>query len=402
MEAFITLVATDGYASGALVLGWRLRDLGTTRRLLCLVTDGLNQHVKEALAHCFDELVLVETLMTTTPENLQILGRPDLGLTFTKIHLWRLTQYRKLVFLDADTLPLRPIDDLFERPSFAAAPDVGWPDCFNSGVFVAEPSEATYQGLKAMACASGSFDGNHREDEEGYQHKEAYQRKKIGRSGSLKHCQSKGGDQGLLNSYFDSWPQTPAHRLPFTYNTTPSASYSYAPAYLEFRDRIAVIHFIGKSKPWGYQRFADGTVYVPDNKEKSPIDMVQQWWDVWNTHYGKSEPRHVLSLSDEPQPSPSPVAHVEKQTPIEFPNIRVQPAWDTDVILRDVEKLQQRLHWSKKPSDMPPMISPSYDSFKFRPPETLTKLSQPPPPKNKSSNDIIMSNNDTTSTSPSS
>lgn len=159
MEAFITLVATDGYAPGALVLGWRLRDLGTTRRLVCLVTQALDDHVKQTLAQCFDELVPVETLMTTTPENLQLLGRPELGLTFTKIHLWRLTHYRKLVFLDADTLPLRPIDDLFDRPSFSAAPDVGWPDCFNSGVFVAEPSEATYQGLKAMACARGSFDG---------------------------------------------------------------------------------------------------------------------------------------------------------------------------------------------------------------------------------------------------
>lgn len=62
---------------------------------------------------------------------------------------------------------------------------------------------------------------------------------------------------------------------------------SYAPAYREFRDRIAVVHFIGKNKPWGYSRFADGTVYVPDKHEKSPIDMVQRWWDVWNTHYGK-------------------------------------------------------------------------------------------------------------------
>jgi len=40
------------------------------------------------------------------------------------------------VFLDADTLVLDNVDELFERPELAAAPDVGWPDCFNSGVFV--------------------------------------------------------------------------------------------------------------------------------------------------------------------------------------------------------------------------------------------------------------------------
>lgn len=111
----------------------------------------------------------------------------------------------------------------------------------------------------------------------------------------------------------------------------------------------------------------------------------------------QSEPGQVLSLVDEPQPSSPPVAHVEEQAPVEFPNIRVEPAWDTDLILRDVEKLQKRLHWSKKPSAMPPMITPSYDSFKFRMPETLTRLSEPPPPKNKPS--TMINSDNTTSTS---
>lgn len=62
--------------------------------------------------------------------------RSDLGITFTKIHCWRLVQFRKCVFLDADTMALRNVDDLFERDELSAAPDPGWPDCFNSGVFV--------------------------------------------------------------------------------------------------------------------------------------------------------------------------------------------------------------------------------------------------------------------------
>ncbi|TMW39365.1 hypothetical protein DOY81_015555, partial [Sarcophaga bullata] len=31
---------------------------------------------------------------------------------------------------------LQNCDELFEREEFSAAPDVSWPDCFNSGVFV--------------------------------------------------------------------------------------------------------------------------------------------------------------------------------------------------------------------------------------------------------------------------
>lgn len=33
-----------------------------------------------------------------------VLQRPELGITFTKLHCWRLTQYEKCVFIDADAL----------------------------------------------------------------------------------------------------------------------------------------------------------------------------------------------------------------------------------------------------------------------------------------------------------
>jgi len=69
-------------------------------------------------------------------EHQSVLCRSELGITFTKLHCWQLTQYRKCVFLDADTLVLSNVDDLFEREELSAAPDAGWPDCFNTGVFV--------------------------------------------------------------------------------------------------------------------------------------------------------------------------------------------------------------------------------------------------------------------------
>jgi len=54
---------------------------------------------------------------------------------------------------------LQNVDDLFEREELSAAPDVGWPDCFNSGVFVYRPSEETYAALLHLAITQGSFDG---------------------------------------------------------------------------------------------------------------------------------------------------------------------------------------------------------------------------------------------------
>lgn len=51
------------------------------------------------------------------------------------------------------------IDELFDREEFSAAPDSGWPDCFNSGVFVFQPSLKTYNLLLQFAAEHGSFDG---------------------------------------------------------------------------------------------------------------------------------------------------------------------------------------------------------------------------------------------------
>jgi len=114
---------------------------------------------RDQLKAVFDEVHLVDVLDSKDTVNLALLARPDLGITFTKLHCWRLTHFNKCVFLDADTLVLQPCDELFDREEFSAAPDPGWPDCFNSGVFVFRPNDDTYKSLLSLAVTKGSFDG---------------------------------------------------------------------------------------------------------------------------------------------------------------------------------------------------------------------------------------------------
>jgi len=62
--------------------------------------------------------------------------------------------------LDSDCVVLREIDELFQREQFSAAADAGWPDCFNSGVFVYQPSKETFNKLMLFASQQdASFDG---------------------------------------------------------------------------------------------------------------------------------------------------------------------------------------------------------------------------------------------------
>ena len=109
---------------------------------------ALFDRCRTALGNLFDEVVDVDGLDSGDAEHLRLLRRPELGITFTKLHCWRLVQYEKCVFLDADTLMLQNSDELFDRAELSAAPDSGWPDCFNSGVFVFKPSLQTFDVIK--------------------------------------------------------------------------------------------------------------------------------------------------------------------------------------------------------------------------------------------------------------
>lgn len=144
----------------------------------------------------------VDVINSNDDKILAVMKRPELGVTLTKIHCWTLTQYTKAVFLDADTLVVKNVDDLFEREEITAVPDIGWPDCFNTGVFVFRPSVDTFTALAQLAASEGSFDG---------------------------------GDQGLLNQYFSDWnTQDISRHLSFVYNMTLIAVYSYPPAYKRY------------------------------------------------------------------------------------------------------------------------------------------------------------------------
>jgi glycogenin glucosyltransferase len=173
------------------------------------------------------------------------MGRPDLASTFTKIALWKQVQFRKIVFVDADALCLRAPDELFDLDtSFAAAPDAGWPDTFNSGVLVLEPSLEVFDVLLEMAKGAESMDG---------------------------------GDQGLLNLYFPHF-----ERLAFLYNVTTFKTFRLnVPALQHFHDDICILHFTGAPKPWAKAAM-----------EKEPTHpyeefynwTLKRWWAVHDEH----------------------------------------------------------------------------------------------------------------------
>ncbi|KLJ10342.1 hypothetical protein EMPG_14251 [Blastomyces silverae] len=239
---YCTMLLSDSYLPGAMVLAHSLRDTGSKAKLVVLVTlDSLKPSTIDELKTIYNDIIPITQFVNRNPANLYLMDRPDLISTFSKIELWRQTQYSKIVYIDADVVSLRAPNELLKLDShFAAVPDIGWPDCFNTGLMVLTPNMQDYYSLLALAQRGISFDG---------------------------------ADQGLLNMHFKKWD-----RLSFAYNCTPSGHYQYIPAFRHFGSNISLVHYIGRRKPWNLPRQA-----FPS---ESPYNqLLGRWWAMYDRHY---------------------------------------------------------------------------------------------------------------------
>ncbi len=127
-HAFVTfLMLNDSFLPGALMLAHALRKQQTSADLLCLVTPEITPPARQALSLLFDFVVEVPTLYVPHKRRQE---RQDRPFWYTRFNALRLGpdgdlgfQYRKLVLLDADVLPLKNYDLLFEVATPAAIPN---------------------------------------------------------------------------------------------------------------------------------------------------------------------------------------------------------------------------------------------------------------------------------------
>uniref|UniRef100_A0A8K9XPM9 glycogenin glucosyltransferase n=1 Tax=Oncorhynchus mykiss TaxID=8022 RepID=A0A8K9XPM9_ONCMY len=298
--AFVTLATTDSYCMGALVVGQCLRRHRTTRQTVVMVSTNVSSQARAALGHVFDRVLVVDVLDSGDQAHLSWLGRPELGVTFTKLHCWTLTQYSKCVFLDADTLVLCNVDELFEREELSAAPDPGWPDCFNSGVFVFRPSLITHGRLLEHARQHGSFDG---------------------------------GDQGLLNTFFSDWAvRDISKHLPFVYNLSAIAVYTYLPAYQEYGHNAKIVHFLGSVKPWNLRSNSQTNQHTNSHLE----EFVYQWWMEYSYLH------HLIKTITANQDPPGPSEEGSEVTETAF-----NPMEDPATEPTEEDDLEQRRLWEE-------------------------------------------------------
>ena len=89
---------------------------------------------------------------------------------YSKLRVWQLIEYDKIIFIDSDLLVLKNIDEFFFYPELSAAGNDKV--LFNSGVMVIEPSLCKFEDMMLKSFKVSSYNG---------------------------------GDQGFLNEVFTWW-----------------------------------------------------------------------------------------------------------------------------------------------------------------------------------------------------
>ena len=228
--SYMTLLSDDSYIFGIILLNKSLKEVNSAYPLEVLVTSNVSKPVLNILEQLNLKYYVVEPLKSDeiTQYNSQIDSSFAVTwhLCMTKFELFKMTQFDKIIYLDADIMVIKNLDHLFEYPHLTSALDGEyfdlWPEYphLNAGIIVIKPDEEEYNKLIDF-----------------YKNK-AYQT--WDRPGCL-------ADQEVLNMFYEDWPNRPELHLNKYYDI-------FAPYILDEQieeiDREGYfIHYVGR-KPW--------------------------------------------------------------------------------------------------------------------------------------------------------
>ncbi|KAL0697480.1 hypothetical protein Bca4012_053602 [Brassica carinata] len=234
--AYVTLLhSSEDYVCGAIALGQSIRQSGSRHDMILLHDDSITNRSRIGLSLAGWKLRLVERICGPFSEK----GSYN-EWNYSKLRVWQVTDYDKLVFIDADFIIAKNVDYLFSYPQLSAAGNSKV--LFNSGVMVLEPSACLFEELMQQSFKIKSYNG---------------------------------GDQGFLNEYFVWW-----HRLPKRVNTMKYFG-EETPPKRNLPDHFEGIHYFG-IKPWMCYRDYDCNWDLKTRRVYASESVNEKWWRVYD------------------------------------------------------------------------------------------------------------------------
>jgi Glycosyl transferase family 8 len=222
--SYITVLSTDRYLEGVLVLYYSWRRTQPQYPFLVLTTPNLTDSTYQTLnQHGISYRPIAPIHLTAQVQTRQ----QHWQWTYSKLQIFNQAQFDKLVYLDADMLVCQNIDELFAKPHMSAVnaggmlpENAAWKQ-LNSGLMVIEPAFSLYDDMIAQLAALYN---------------------------------PAGGDQDFLQAYYPDWADRPELHLDHGYNLFHTHLDRYQQLFgYQINDAqkpVKVVHFIGEYKPW--------------------------------------------------------------------------------------------------------------------------------------------------------
>ncbi|XP_059435589.1 putative UDP-glucuronate:xylan alpha-glucuronosyltransferase 4 [Corylus avellana] len=249
-EAYATVLhSSEAYVCGAIALAQSIIRTNSTKDLILLADDSIASNSLRGLRAAGWKIKRIKRILSPFAQK----GSYN-EWNYSKLRVWQLTDYDKIIFIDADLLVLKNIDKFFVHPQLSAAPNDK--TIFNSGVMVIEPSMCVFKDLMEKSFKLGSYNG---------------------------------GDQGFLNEVFTWW-----HRLPAKLNHLKIYGGGSKDEKHEIPADVYAIHYLGL-KPWMCYKEYDCNWDMPDHHPFASDSAHRRWWQVYEAMPKKLQPFCGLS-----------------------------------------------------------------------------------------------------------
>nr|GLL30529.1 putative UDP-glucuronate:xylan alpha-glucuronosyltransferase 4 [Ipomoea trifida] len=234
-EAYVTIIhSSEAYVCGAIALAQSIKQFTSTKDLILLIDETISQKSLTGLRAAGWKTKKIKRIRSPHAEK-----NAYNEWNYSKLRIWQLVEYDKLIFIDSDFILLRNLDKFFTYPQLSAVGNSR--HVFNSGLMLVEPSECTFKTLMQKTKTTGSYNG---------------------------------GDQGFLNEVFSWW-----HRWP--------AALNFLKDYLVVPDdkrevpkNVYTVHFLGM-KPWKCYRDYDCNWDSLENQRFASDMAHTMWWKVY-------------------------------------------------------------------------------------------------------------------------
>jgi glycogenin len=266
--SFVSIITSNDFIEGILVLHHSLKKTKPKYSFLLLITPNISDDVLKILSKYEIQYAIVQNIENPTQIDAEHRWFP----TYPKLNIFGLTQFDKLVYLDADMVILRNIDELFEKPHMSAVNAGGrLPErneygytSLNSGLLVVEPSLKLFQDM-------------------------------LSKVGVIEKVKT-GSDQDFLQAYYSNWPNQEELHLDHGYNIFYYDLDRYYQLFgYSFKSDQAilkVIHYAGDRKPWHMYKEGYGVKLFAKTllRKLTLINISQKLQDesikLWFKYYG--------------------------------------------------------------------------------------------------------------------